>query len=679
MLTLEVLLVGETPTRPAVLEGFPEPLVATTTASGFDDAIAELDGVDCVVTDYTLPDHDGLELLAAIRDRDGTLPAILYTADGDETVAEAAIDAGVTAYVPAGSDPADDGIVDRAIEQARRNHVSTTVDESDPTAANLKLSELAMDEAPVGITVADPHEPDEPLIYVNDAFERLTGYDTYEILGRNCRFLQGEETDPETVDRIRQAVDNRRPISVEILNYRKNGEPFWNQLNVAPVTNDDGELTHFLGFQTDITERKEVELRSRRQAEQLRADRRARERLLARLDGIVHRVTDATVNSTSRAELEERVCKAVLETNDYEAVWFGTRQATSGRIVAGERAGCGGSDTPSVSADTSEDPVANAAKTGTVTVAEVADLAPDSSHHKYAPSDGGVAAIPLRYRDADYGVLVVYVSGSAALDDHEAAVFEALGRVIGTGINALQNQRLLATDEYIELTFTGTLPAPVIAELAAELDCELTYKGAVTRDDGRFVMSVLASGTTVEALEEAAERLPDPPALTSVATYDDGCLIEIVPSGGSIVRTVLDHNGSIRSLSADGDRVELRVEIPRTANPNMVVETITDQYEGLSLSSQRRRERDRNSRKELAAALRADLTDRQLETVQKAYLSDYFEWPRPVSGEGIADSMGITRSTFHQHLRAAQSKIIGELLEELQPPLKPNQPGDGVS
>ena len=673
MLAFDVLLVGTAPSRPAVLEAFPEELVETTTASGIDDALEVLegDGVDCVVTDYALGERDGIDLLDSIREAFPELPVVLYTADGDEAVAEAAIDADVTAYVAASDDPAEDGIVDRAIEQARRNHVSSTVEESDPTAANLKLAELAMDEAPVGITVADPNEPDEPLIYVNEAFERLSGYDTYDILGRNCRFLQGEGTDPETVDRIRQAVDNERSISVEILNYRKNGEPFWNQLNVAPV-HDDGELTHYLGFQTDITERKEVELRARRQAEELRADRRARERLLARIDGIVQHVTAATVESTSRAELEERVCTAMLKTNDYEAAWFGTRQATSDRIVAGERAGCGGAEELFVSGDASTDPVNEAVRTGTVTIAETESLAPDSPHRRFAPPDGGLASIPLRYRDADYGVLVVYVSRAASLDDHETAVFEALGRVIGTGINALQNQRLLATDEYTELSFTGGPPAPVIAELSRRAGCEITYRGAVSRSDGRFVLSVVASGADAEAIEGAARMLEDPPEVRTVATYDDACLLEIVPAGESIVRTVLDHNGSIRGLTADGDRVELRIQVPRTANPNTVVETVLDRYGGLSLAAQRRRERDPNSRTELAESLRDELTDRQLETVQKAYLSDYFEWPRPVPGESIADSMGITRSTFHQHLRAAQSKIMGALLEEIEPPPRPN-------
>jgi len=672
MLRFDVLLVGDAPSDSAVLEAFPETLVETTTAPGFDPALESVrtGDVDCAVVDYRLPDGDGIELLASIRESNPNLPVIMYTADGDEAVAEAAIDAGVTAYVPV-DDPSSDGIVDRAVEQARRNHVSTTVEESDPTTANLELADTAMDEAPVGITIADPSEPDEPLVYVNEAFERLTGYDTYEILGRNCRFLQGEDTDPETIGRIRRAIGDERPISVEMLNYRKNGEPFWNQLNIAPV-HDDGELTHLLGFQTDVTDRKEVELRARKQAEQLRADRRARERLLSRVDGIVQRVTAATVNSTSRPELEERVCKAIIETSDYESTWFGTRQATSECVVASESAGCGDPESIRVPADTADGPVAEALRSGTVAVAETASLPPDSPHADLAPETGGVVAIPLRYREADYGVLVVYVSRAESLDDHETAVFEAIGRMIGTGVNAIQNQRLLATDEYLELTFSGRPPGPVLAELAAEAGCEITYRGAVSRSDGQFVLSALVSGADIDALEAAAGTLPEPPELSLVATYDDSCLVEVVPTGESIVRTVLDHNGSIRSLAADGDSVELRIEIPRTANPNTVVETVLDRYGGLSLVSQRRRDRDRNSRKELVEALRADLTDRQLETIQKAYLSDYFEWPRPASGEAIADSMGITRSTFHQHLRAAQSKIVGELLEEIEPPPKPN-------
>jgi len=122
------------------------------------------------------------------------------------------------------------------------------------TVEDLTLKERAMDEAPIGITITDPDREDNPLVYVNEQFERLTGYT--DSIGQNCRFLQGEETDPETRAIVREAVDAGRPISVDILNYRKNGRKFWNKLDIAPIHDEDGQVTHFVGFQADITDRK---------------------------------------------------------------------------------------------------------------------------------------------------------------------------------------------------------------------------------------------------------------------------------------------------------------------------------------------------------------------------------------------------------------------------------------
>jgi PAS domain S-box-containing protein len=122
------------------------------------------------------------------------------------------------------------------------------------TVADLKLKERAMDEAPVGITITDPDRDDNPMIYVNEQFERLTGYE--DVIGENCRFLQGEGTDPEKRAQLRAAVEDGRPVSVDILNYRKNGQQFWNNLAIAPIRDGDGTVTNFVGFQTEITERK---------------------------------------------------------------------------------------------------------------------------------------------------------------------------------------------------------------------------------------------------------------------------------------------------------------------------------------------------------------------------------------------------------------------------------------
>jgi PAS domain S-box-containing protein len=126
------------------------------------------------------------------------------------------------------------------------------------TVEDLRLKERAMDEAPVGITIAETDEADEgdnPIVYANDEFESLTGYGS-EMFGADCRFLQGEDTDPETTATVREAIDDERSVAVDILNYRRNGQKFWNQLTVAPIRDGDGAVTHFVGFQTDITERK---------------------------------------------------------------------------------------------------------------------------------------------------------------------------------------------------------------------------------------------------------------------------------------------------------------------------------------------------------------------------------------------------------------------------------------
>jgi len=120
----------------------------------------------------------------------------------------------------------------------------------------LVIKDQAIDEAQVGITIADARRPDNPLVYVNQGFERITGFDAETMIGRNCRLLQGEQTDPDAVSELREHIDAATPVVVELVNYRDDGVPFWNEVRVTPVTDDDGDVTHFLGIQTDITGRK---------------------------------------------------------------------------------------------------------------------------------------------------------------------------------------------------------------------------------------------------------------------------------------------------------------------------------------------------------------------------------------------------------------------------------------
>ncbi len=134
----------------------------------------------------------------------------------------------------------------------------------------LRLRDRAIQAVSQGIVITDPNQPDNPIVYVSTGFERTTGYSRVEALGRNCRFLQGEDTDQRDVQELREAVAAARPCSVEILNYRKDGSHFWNHLTISPVLDPDGRLTHFVGVQNDVTERRRLEEQFR-QAQKMEA------------------------------------------------------------------------------------------------------------------------------------------------------------------------------------------------------------------------------------------------------------------------------------------------------------------------------------------------------------------------------------------------------------------------
>jgi PAS domain S-box-containing protein len=128
-----------------------------------------------------------------------------------------------------------------------------------PAEVLLELKDRALAAAAEGITIGDIQKPDQPLIYANEGFERLTLYPISEVLGKNCRILQGPDTDREAVDKIRAAISNREECTVELLNYRKDGKPFWNRLSLTPIRDKSGKTTHYIGVQTDITARRYAE------------------------------------------------------------------------------------------------------------------------------------------------------------------------------------------------------------------------------------------------------------------------------------------------------------------------------------------------------------------------------------------------------------------------------------
>jgi PAS domain S-box-containing protein len=177
---------------------------------------------------------------------------IIAEQEGGEFLVDA-LRAGATDFVSRGNLGRLLPAVTRGLQEAAERRLRRDAE------ATVRLHERCFSAIAQGLLITDPNQPENPLVYVSPAFERITGYSPAEVLGRNCRFLQGKETDPSVVREMRHAIRQGRDCAVELLNYRKDGTPFWNNLTIVPVKDEAGRLTHFVGVMTDVTERRRLE------------------------------------------------------------------------------------------------------------------------------------------------------------------------------------------------------------------------------------------------------------------------------------------------------------------------------------------------------------------------------------------------------------------------------------
>lgn len=163
------------------------------------------------------------------------------------------------------------------------------------------ISMAAFERTRMPMVMTDPRQPDNPIVMFNNAFVQLCGYASDEIIGRNCRFMQGPGTDPVELERVREAIGSQRDVTVELLNYRKDGSSFWNQLFVSPIHDEDGTLIYFFASQLDVSEQRRMRTVESGEHRLLReVDHRAKN-ALALVQGIVRLTRADTAESYSRS------------------------------------------------------------------------------------------------------------------------------------------------------------------------------------------------------------------------------------------------------------------------------------------------------------------------------------------------------------------------------------------
>jgi PAS domain S-box-containing protein len=169
-----------------------------------------------------------------------------------------------------------------------------------------ELAAAAFQRTRMPIVLTDARTPDCPIVLANEAFLKLTGYAAHEVIGRNCRFLQGPETSPHAIAEIRAGLQAERITNVEVLNYRKDGSTFWNRLHISPIHDDDGKLIYFFASQIDVTELRKVQALEASERRLLMEVEHRSKNVLAIVESIV-RLSDARDPQTYASAIRNRV------------------------------------------------------------------------------------------------------------------------------------------------------------------------------------------------------------------------------------------------------------------------------------------------------------------------------------------------------------------------------------
>jgi len=499
-----------------------------------------------------------------------------------------------------------------------------------------------------------------------------------------------DEYAADALEGIRAVIDGEQAVFTLEYPCHTPAEKQWFLMRAARLP--DHDAGRVVVAHIDITQRKLAELEARRQ-------RRELEHLMTRIDGLVGTVMEAALQAQSREEIERRLCDRLAEVDPYVSAWVGRLDLREGVIRPAAGAGDGAPTEVTLPRD-ADDPTAAALRTGEPQVVR------DTGKHSLAPlhdpalaaaaaadvgnpraradgtdsdpagspdadagsTDGGtepageLAAFPLVYSDTEYGVLTVYAGTADVLDERELAVLRAIARVASTAINAIEGRRILTSDRVTEVELALSDEGLFFADIARVLNCSMQYEGAIYDDDAVTMLFVVRDADP-EAVTARAQAHDDVTAVTCVSDGDDGSVFEFEVERPPVVGNLAQRGAETTDITAYGADVRITLELPASADPRRVIEQLAERYPSTELVARRDRVRPGQTRQELVADIEQQLTDRQRLALRKAAIGGFFDWPRGVSGEELAASMDISPSTYHQHLRSAERKIIGTLLE----------------
>ena len=389
---------------------------------------------------------------------------------------------------------------------------------------------------------------------------------------------------------------------------------------------------------------------------------------LNRINETIRAIDRAVVQAQTREEIDHTVCELLTGDDRFSLAWIGTVDPTTDtlepRAWAGDEQGYLDSQRFDVGPSGTE-PAAQTAATGDVTMVPsvAADLREDSWRAAALTRDFmSVLSIPLEYSDLTHGVLTVYADTRDAFDETARAVLVELGETIAAALSAMERKNALLTTSMTRVEFEVDDPSFVLSRLARTADCTLAYRGGVQQTtDGNYVFVTVEDGA-VDAVEAAAADLVGVDGVSRISADGDGGVLRLVLTQPFLALELADHGAVFRSATAGPTTTRLTIDVPTSIDVRTITQLVADTFESVELRS--KQTLDQAAEHDIYAEFLSALTDRQLEVVQTAYYSGFFESPRESTGEDVAATLDISPPAFYQHVRTVQRKLFTALFED---------------
>ena len=521
------------------------------------------------------------------------------------------------------------------------------------------LTDRLLQVSPVGLCVL---RPDSTFERVNERAEEILGASRTELLENplNEPMWEAYDADDELIPSpefpFNVALRTGEPtFGTEMSLRRLDGTRVWVSVSAAPFHDEDGNIDRVIVAFEDITERAARERQLAAQHEELTR--------LNHINELIREVNRAVVGATDRDTIEKAVCDHLAQSDRYPAAMT-TRldpdetmeiEHAAGfptELMAQLRAG----DGTHIESD-----ICQTSRTNRPTITR--EVQTDERYSDVLRSVAKqndirtIANIPIDYDGIVYGVLTVGATEAEAFGDRERSVFSELGQILGKAINSIQTKKLLYASAFHELTLAVSAPNAPLVELQGRLGETLTLDGVVPVESGRYLLYVSAERAGHTDIQDAADGIAGIESIQAIDA-DDRLVVQLRVGSETPLGVLIDAGGQIREGIVENGVGKFGVDVTLDTDVRRYLERV--EQNGLDVELLAKREVERTAPTLWETATPDDgLTARQRTVLVTAYLSGYFDWPRRgTTGEEIADSLDISSSTVHQHLRVASKKVF---------------------